>query len=286
MIPGFLMQSRLAREIGLIFQDSSGALAPELQLMPSELAVLMRMRGVRGRQSESSWSSLSKVFMEAAAGAAELSDLDPSAPPPPPEVKYHASADLFKFKKGPRVKVKKPEGKVLSDIEFQGQEVYPGSFVVTRAAPSSHWGLSSKKIKDLPFWTWRVTKVHPKGKVLPGHTKPCADFTYEAHLFRPAKGVTGKWEPVFEAVGLQYLRTDVEKVKHKLKQDKKDKRLGGLTRATAKAKQKEMASPLMSLLRPGNVVGGGFSRTGGGGVPKFVRDYVERHVASGAIAAC
>ena len=49
--------------------------------------------------------------------------------PPRLQRRFHASAEIFGFKKGKEVGSKPPEGRVLSDSELQAQPVYAGSFV-------------------------------------------------------------------------------------------------------------------------------------------------------------
>ena len=46
-----------------------------------------------------------------------------------------------------------------------------------------------------------------------------------------------------------------------------------------KVLKSDSKAPLQSFLRPANVVGGGFGRSGTGMVPRFVRSYWDRHLA-------
>ena len=203
------------------FKDMPSALPLQALWLPSELAAEMRKRGLRGpKRSPVSSASAESTWSTEAAAAEELADIDPHAPPPPLQRRFHASAETFGFKKGKKVGSKPPEGKVLSDSEFKSQRVYPGSFVITRAAPNSHWSKSSPTLQDVAYWLWRVTKVQAPGTQLTEHSKPCAGFTYEAHLYRPTKGATGPWKPIFDFVGPQFLRTPHEKAEHKRKQFK------------------------------------------------------------------
>ena len=117
----------------------------------------------------------------------------------------------------------------------------------TQAASSalkSHWSKSSSTLYKVDFWLWRV----------------------------------GRFTPLFELAGPQLLRTHGEKAKHKRTQFKRLRK----GKEPKKRDEKQLTKPVLSLLRPDNIVGGGFTRTGAGAAPKFVREYWGRF---GAIAS-
>lgn len=146
---------------------------------------------------------------------------------------------------------------------------------------------------------------------MPGYLDEQNSWTYESHLFHPydASGERGRWKKTWERAGPKFMRTDEEKKKHedkKKKQERKDlrDRLHKMLRpyskkskeAKRKAQLKERRSvgsvaassaaassapsnhvPLMSYLRPCNIIGGGFVCTRAGYIPRYVVAYWERH---------
>ena len=254
------------------FQEMPSALPPQVLQLPSELAAEMRSRGLRGPHGQRLLSPESAESRRVeAAVAKEFADVT-EGPPPRLKRRFFANAEVFGFKTGKEVGQMPAEARVLTDSEFRKQPVYPGCFVITRAALKSHWSKSSSTLHNVDFWLWRVSKVHAPGTKLSKHSMPCAQYTYEAHLYRPRKNASGSWTPVFDFAGPQFLRTDREKAKAKRTQFKR-------LRSLRKGKEPK-TKPVLSFLRPDNIVGGGFTRTRAGAVPKFVREYWGRFGAA------
>ena len=169
------------------FQDMPSALPPQALRLPSELAAEMRSRGLRGPHGQRLLSPESAESRRVeAAVAKEFADVT-EGPPPRLKRRFFANAEDFGFKTGKEVGQMPAEARVLTDSEFQKQPVYPGCFVITRAALKSHWSKSSSTLHNVDFWLWRVSKVHAPGTKLSKHSMPCAQYTYEAHLYRPRK---------------------------------------------------------------------------------------------------
>ena len=299
-------------------------------LLPHELAAkVKRKRAQTAQQSQQSVRSEREV-------ASALVDASATRFPDGVQQRYHAGADLYGFRHGSEIPVAPAtQQRAPSDHEFSTRLVTPGSFVLTRPAPSSHWARCSPKLAKLDFWMWQVSQVYLPGQTPPGARNPVSDYTYVAQLFQPnGKTTTSKWVPTWEVTEPKYMRTDAEKdarqtrkkdhkirmkpshvkglksaqsgvssklsVRSKLSQknqmpaakssftaivkswDKAARQRLGDTECAEEASNKAGAKALQSLLRPGNIIGGGFGRTPSGRVPRFVRDYWDRNVAARA----
>jgi hypothetical protein len=327
--------SRLADAIAVCdrnwghFNNGLGKLTEQQQWTPIQLARDMRAKGLRAQSrtsksntvsttessesSKSSKSSLSTVASSSSSAeslspvaieqqrAGELADLLPTSLPPPLKRHAHSCADdLYGFKKGERVQTASvASARRVPDDLFQKQVVVPGCFVITRPAESSHWAKASSKLSRSPFWVWRVVNLHEPGTVPPGYQKACAEYIYEAELFKPVSANTGPWTQVWDVVGPQYMRTKREKVGHRLRKkarqrkrdlkkakldlERKRLRKRGVALERVKhvkiepARPSQECVPVRSYLRPCNIVGGGFSRTSSGCIPSYVRQYWSTH---------
>ncbi len=270
------------------FASSAGALSVEEQWLPHQLMADMVRRGVRGcanvPRSVMSVMSSQQDSAERAESAA-LADLDPSRQPPPLKRKFHAAFNEFKFSRGDRTVEAQPvPSQGLTDEQFRKQVVKIGSCVITRAASHSQWAKASKKLANLDFWLWQVKRVYPPGSHVVGFSKPCATFSYEAHLYHPVRDVKGPWTQTWDVVGPQFLRTEAEKRERnakqvrnrfqRMKKQRREKLKRGEKRVRGEGPQ---ALPVRSYLRPDNVVGGGFVRTARGCIPAYVQRYWLRH---------
>ena len=294
------------------FSSSKGALTSELQRLPAPLAAELRRRGLRHAANEVHDVNEVPEVQAEREHAHEFLTLPDDAPPPALTQYHHNGAEHYGFRRGDRT----TEGHLQArgtptDDDFKARPIYPGCFVITRPAPSSHWAKASPKLRSLDFWLWQVWKVYPPGSTVPGYLDEQNSWTYESHLFHPydASGERGRWKKTWERAGPKFMRTDEEKKKHedkKKKQERKDlrDRLHKMLRpyskkskeAKRKAQLKERRSvgsvaassaaassapsnhvPLMSYLRPCNIIGGGFVCTRAGYVPRYVVAYWERH---------
>lgn len=296
------------------FASSSGALPAWAQVLPHHLGDELRRRGLRHNSPAammsvgsvtSPRSMMSTEYAEEQQEARLLDTIDPQVQPKPLKIRGHSAADLYGFHRGERLTTMASGAKGPTDQEFANRLVMVGTFVLTRAAPSSHWAKTSSKLRKLDYWLWHVAKVHAPGDPLPGFTKPGTTYTYEAHLYQPVdkQGVQGRWEKVWCMAGPTFMRTAGEKQKREQKSEKKFlKTVKKLKKARAVAKQvgkkkrqprKKMPDrvrtdqaqkvqplhmPLRSYLRPDNIIGGGFTRTACGRIPRFVHSYWQRQV--------
>ena len=329
------------------FRGSGGELGADWKVLPHELAA--KMQSLRSKQSSSSSSSSASLYTshrsdartraEKAVTAYHVDD-DPDTLHQKVTQNQHAAADLYGIKRGSRIPLVVPRTRAPTDKEFAERKVHPGSFVITRPAPNSHWARSSKVLEKLDFWLWQITKVYAPGDTMPSTGKEVSDFIYQSNLFMPERGskVDKTWRLAWEVTGPKFMRTELEKAKrdrkpattlkmspkmeqkmeqaiHKAsrrmaaqskrkvdqsKQSKQSKQpqqprssfsalmnswedaakeQAGEVGEKPKVLKSDSKAPLQSFLRPANVVGGGFGRSGTGMVPRFVRSYWDRHLA-------
>ena len=222
--------ARLADAIALCerdwqhFKDSAGELGPDWKRLPHELGAELRsQRSVPSSSSSSSVQSTSlqsdgRSKAERAVAAYHVDD-DPDAVHKTVKQKRHTAEEMYGIQRGPQIPVVTPSVKVPTDKEFRERKVGPGTFVITRPAPSSHWARSSPLLSKLDFWLWQVTQVYSPGDTLPSTGKKASDFVYTAHLFRPERGtkVDSKWKLAWEITGPKFMYTDDEKTKREQK---------------------------------------------------------------------
>ena len=289
------------------FRQSKGAMPPNLQWLPSELAAELRRLGLRHAVNE-------VPDVPAVLAEQEHADIfmNPLVDADPPVLRQyqHAAADVYGFKQGEQTVKAHYPAKAPSDEDFCRRTIYQGCFVITRPAVSSHWAKISPRLRSINFWLWQIVRVHPPGASLPGTPKTFTSWVYEGHLFHPTdeSKERGRWQQTWDRVGPQLLTTEAEKEKHAKKKKKKtskhlrqrlhrllhpyskkskDAKRKDEERALAKAeannavvaaKESEpLFVPLRSYLRPDNIIGGGFLRTSTGLVPRYVISYWERH---------
>ena len=107
--------------------------------------------------------------------------------------------------------------KILTPDEFKERPVTPGSFVITRPAPSGKWAKNKPKLTELAYGMWNIIRVIRLGEAIPGFKKLAETFVYDAHLYPPKKGRTGSgsWSPLFTDDRVWFMRTPAEKARRK-----------------------------------------------------------------------
>ena len=231
--------------------------------------------------------------------AAALLDADVNAVPGVAQ-KRHSGAEMFGLSRGPSVGLCTTGSRAPRDIGFQARLVTPGSFVITRPAPSGPWAKSAPDLPKLDFWLWQVVRVMQPGQPVPGFSKPSESFTYEAHLQQPANGksVKGRWTKCFVDHRPAFMRTEAEKAEQKAasrfwqghnKKTSVPSVLSGQQHARAAAasgrgykcttNREALLAPLSCYLRPGNIIGGGFALSATGVVPQWVHSYFGHQLA-------
>ena len=217
-------ESRLSDAIAMCerrwdhFKESGGELSASALRLPHELAEVV----LRKRSSE--LSPLSEQSQSQDANA--LLDQSASTFPSGVQQKHHAASELYGFRRGRNVTAApERQSQAPSNEAFAARLITPGSFVLTRPAPSSHWARTAPKLSKIDYWVWQVSSVHLPGEVLPGSDTPLDEHIYVAQLFQPKRGcnVKSAWTPCWEISGPRFLRTSEEKARRdaKSKQSKK-----------------------------------------------------------------
>jgi hypothetical protein len=274
------------------FDSSGGKLGPHELRLPAELAAQMRVDGKHksSQSSQSLPSMLQSVAARAHQSAADvLLDATVEAVPCVKQ-KDHVARALHGWSRGPGVDVVAAGVRVpISLEEFRNRPVRIGCMVATRPAASSKWAESGGHVlKELEFWVWRVTRVFKAGDHVPGWRRVADGFVYEAHLFQPqGPSANCPWKPCFIDERPRFLTTETEKRRIRVKRlkRKKDKKWAAKrsakrdrARQTAVESGEPFFKPVVSYLRPDNIVGGGWGMTPSCRLPSFVAHYY--HVAT------
>ena len=85
---------------------------------------------------------------------------------PHAEQRSHFGSKAYGLSAGVLVKVMAQ--KILTPDEFKERPVTPGSFVITRPAPSGKWAKNKPKLTELAFWMWNIIRVIRPGEAIPG----------------------------------------------------------------------------------------------------------------------
>ena len=262
------------------FADSGGVLQPHQLWLPSQLARQMRSDGRRlpsGCLQSLQSADPAPLLAERSAAAALLDDVVEHVPKV--QQTAHTGRAVYGFAAG--VPLMRTGERGLTAERFKTRPVTPGSFVVTRPAPSGPWAKSKPELTKLDFWMWRVQRIIQPGNTVPGFRRPASTHIYEAHLYQPrSKKVKGKWVPLYLGDRPAFMRTPAEKAR------RCKRRLRGSTKAIKNhddgdddAEAGGFLKPVRCYLRPDNIIGGGFGRTGAGSVPEVVQRYALRVVA-------
>ncbi len=257
------------------FRHSDGKLQPYQRWLPQQLGEQIREDRRRLQDEQSQRSLQQEPSRGARSSAAALLD-DVVDRVPAAQQKRHTGHSVFGFAAG--VPVKRAVERGLTVEQFKKRPVTPGSFVVTRPAPSGPWTKSQPQIAKLDYWMWHVLRVILPGETVPGFKKPAASHVYEARLFQPKKATKGKWVPLFEDDRTSFTRTPEEKAR------RKRRRFWGTAKTRALHDDDDEAGgdflkPVCCFLRPENIIGGGFGRTGLGAVPEVVQRYALTQLA-------
>ena len=283
-------QSRLADAIAICehqwshFSTSGGRLQADRRWLPSELAAQMKQDGRRGLQSPQSQLS-SRARAERSDAQTLLDDVVESVPHV--QQRSHFGSEAFGLSAGVPVKVMAQ--KKLTPAQFKERPVTPGSFVITRPAPSGPWAKNTPKLTELAYWMWHIIRVIRPGEAILGlKKKPAETFVYDAHLYQPKKGRTGSgsWSPLFTDDRVSFMRTPAEKARHKRHRESRAPEVKRPMWGTGKKNKirvkgdlsdasddGEFLKPIRCFLRPENIVGGGFGRTALGAIPGAIREH-------------
>ena len=268
------------------FDGCPGSLPPNLcgQLLPAQLAAEMRKAGKRDPSDLRDLRKRNSPLPPAQPPIGGVRLVPLGKPPPAPRQFAHVMGDRLGVSRGDGVQLAARYGAVpKSKDEFQCRAVTLGCYVATRTFRSSPLARGSTKLTDAPFWVWRVIRVYQDGDDLDvpvgGHTS-APGTCYEAQLHW--EGPYKRWLPCWNRMALgSLLRTEQEKTQRAMKRalrypdpaSKKRKREDKDDDPTTENKS-TVKTPVWSLLRPGNLAGGGFQLTRSRRLPAYVRNYV------------
>ena len=239
------------------FANSTGAYPADgrRKWLPAQLATRMWDRGQRGQQQV--------VRSSATLPSAWITETEAR----PMRQRYHVLASNHGVRRGTNVSISIASAKVQpkTEAELRNRQIVAGTFVVTLAAPSSTLARTCRRLQNVTIWLWKVLRVLSPGDALPPNTrhKPETDTTtYEAQLYVAAAPDSGNspftplWDKLAEA---HFLKTVAEK-------------RGETAPARIEDPQSpKMHVPLVAMLRPENILLGGFMLTGTQRLPTMVR---------------
>lgn len=291
------------------FAQSSGQIPTGRLQVPAELFLRMNQAGKRSRPGVATTETPAATLP---AQVGDWLEAGLGSRPPPLKQRPHQLAIVNGLRRGPVVEMATAYGgaQPTSLAEFRERPIMVGGFVLTHSDPlndriKSHC-LKATKMK---FWAWKVLQVYSAGiggpsategilKILrsnrasqvllvaawagrPGQMLPpnlaCiarrpTSVTYECHLYVPSEGHTisaSTLRPVWDLQAESFfLSTPGERGRG---------RVGGDagTAASLGERGSEIHIPLAALLRPENVLGGGFHLTSAQHVPPIVRDFIN-----------
>ena len=185
--------------------------------------------------------------------------------------RYHSLGNIHGVVRGSNVSVSIPTSQVQAKTvaELEARPVVAGTYVITLPAPSSTLARTCRGLQDVQFWLWKVLRVLQPGDALPANTRhatTASTTTYESQLHvnvapllknQPFKPL---WDKMAEA---HFLKTHKEKVR------------GTQPSSTADPQSPKMHVPLIAMLRPENIICGGFTLTATQRLPAVARLFLK-----------
>ena len=274
------------------FVDSKGATPPERLRLPTELAEIMRSRGLRRPAGHSPGQAAEMANASASFSVEDLPmDLQPPRAPKPLVQRSHIGARKFGVRRGVGVVLKARYGPApVSAAEFEARPIAVDAYVVTPGALRSPLATAIPRLAQEKFWVWKVLRIIPAGSPLPsnslGHGTAKVDV-YEAQVHAPARpGLGSQWQPCWDKLSRKvFLHTRAEKARRELRKSRRPAGSEGSAGSGTGKSDEPVYEPLVAFLRAANVYGSGFFLTGTSRVPKFVRAYVERRAEEEEAAA-
>lgn len=251
----------LCREDWGPFASSTGAYPAHgrRQWLPAKLATQMWNLGKRGDPVAPSSA--------AAPSASWITEAEVR----PMRQRFHTLGSNYNLRRGNNVCISAPSAKTQpkTAAELKNRQILAGLFVVTLPAPSSTLARSCWRLQGVPVWLWKVLRVLSPGDTLPPNTRRKTAInttTYEAQLYAAVETGTGNspftplWDKMAEA---HFLKTAEEKRGHTEPV------------RTEEPQSPKMHVPLIAMLRPENILLGGFMLTATQRLPAVVRQYLR-----------
>jgi len=283
------------------FSSGSGMLPSHgrYQWLPRQLGADMLRRKLRtGLSDDTPLSALRRPSVSHASCASHVSHVSHGSgesPMPsgmarpsdkaaaPPTQRRHLHAASYQLLRGRGVEEVVRQAAPKTTAELKALPMLAGTFVVTAAASSSPLGRASEILGKIPYWLWRVLRIHRPGSALCREKKKADQHLYECHLHGPAiakarVSMCVPMRPFFDMPRTNLIiKTPAEKaaatsfqqrVRAKKKQAKNAKK-------QAIKKKRQKGDPLIALLRDDNIWCKGFSLTTGKRIPPLVRKYAD-----------
>ena len=243
------------------FSTSAHEIPEHRRRSPTQLGLDMRRDGLlpRKRAPEAAETPAQTRWQASAAAA-----------PPPIKQRMRLLADAGGVSRGSGVPVSTPFGghQPKTVEEFKQRPVVVGSFVLTRAHAQDRIERASLKLSRLRAWIWKVLHIYRAGSKLPPNLS-CIETTdstvYECHLYVPTSGTS--WQSPVKPVWDMQAETTF---------------LSRAAAAGASSSVKEVHVPFTALLRPGDILGGGFVLTSSSYIPNIVRNFLEAETKENA----
>lgn len=252
------------------FRESPAEIPVKHRLTPPELILQMIRDKKRSRAAQAASASTAAAAAETTetaestatpvSAATTWGHASCAVAPPPMRQRTHMLAQVAGVSCGRGVQVAAPFGghQPATIDEFERRPVAVGSFVVTRARPQERVERACKNLNRMQFWIWKVLHTYKAGDKLPPNVS-CIEsrdaVSHEAHLYRPSSGTswTCKVEPVWDMMAETiFLSSGVP----------------------SDRQGPEIHVPFTALLRPEDVLGGGFLLTSAQHVPNIVRTFM------------
>ena len=235
------------------FASSSGAYPTHgrRHWLPTELARDMWNSGKRGHQVSRSSFEVPSAWMT-----------EPDVRPM--RQRYHALGVVHGVTRGPKVMQFVSKTQVKTVAELKARPVVSGTFVVTLPGDSSSLARTCRGLQGAKFWLWKVLRVLQPGDPLPPNTRhvtTTSTTTYESQLYVVVEPqlATSPFKPLWDKLSeAHFLKTPAEKRQHH--------------HAAPGPASLKMRVPLTAMLRPENVICGGFSLTGTQRLPAVARE--------------
>jgi hypothetical protein len=242
------------------FRASIAEIPASRRLVPSELFLKMVSDGTRRRPTGTTREVLETAETAETSATAEWASRSSAAAPPPMRQRTHLLTAVAGISCGRSVQVAVPFGghQPKTVDEFLSRPVAVGNFVLTKAQPQERIDRACGRLRRVPVWIWKVLHVYKPGERLPANVS-CIERrdapSYEAHLHRPSSGTSwaSKVEPVWDMMAeVSFLSTGVP----------------------SDHRGPEIHVPFTALLRPEDLLGGGFLLTSARHVPNIVRTFL------------
>ena len=286
-------EARLADAIAMCrrdwahFDGRPGSLPAHRRLLPDQLGASLRSAGKRGSLGQHRWPQTLQWPDGDPRGSSGTALLGERPPPRPPRQHVHIRGDMCGVLRGSSVPLIARYGAQPRDIDDLLQRPPGlGGFVCTRSFQSTAMARGSEALQSASYWVWRVLRIYQTGDEFDGpvNGKSHAQSTcFEAHLYRLCSGK--RYLPCWNRIyGSTFLYTDAEKARKAVKRALKypseipdtKKRKRSPTSTGGNEKQHEKV-PVWCMLRPDNLLGGGFFLTKQGRLPTFIQKYFDEH---------